>query len=80
MLNIPSNVKSIQFLNHFLLGNIRYDGEGGILGFLFNTFVRPSDKLPLDGSIFFDIVDFKNLVARGEAGKIPVQLCYSMPF
>jgi hypothetical protein len=63
-------------LNYLSLLIYRYDGPNGILGFLFPSFVRPSDNLPVTGTILFDTVDFNNMLDAGKVGKLIGYLLY----
>lgn len=44
------------------------DGESGILGFLLESYKRPSDNLPVTGTIAFDATSFERLRRNGDAG------------
>jgi hypothetical protein len=47
---------------------------GGILGFLFSSYSRPGDTLPVASTVFFDQVDFDFLKESGKVGMLFVNM------
>jgi hypothetical protein len=48
-----------------------YDGVGGVLGVLFNTYTRLGEQVPAARTVLFDVIDFNNMIQGGQIGKCP---------